>query len=149
MARAIRMGEFASRPELGTLVVAPAHQAYRILHLGYFLLPLVAGVDKFTNRLTDWSGYLAPAVTRPIQQHVPQLMMGIGVVEIAAALLVAFKPSVGAYVVAAWLVAIIGNLYLGGFYDVALRDFGLMLGAIALGRLAQAYSREQAYVEDD
>lgn len=149
MAQAIRMGEFESRPELGALVVAPAHQAFRILQLGYFLLPLAVGADKFFNRLAPWSEYLAPALTRPVPaEHVAKIVTGIGVVEIFLALMIAFKPSVGAYLLALWLIAIIANLWLGGFYATALCDGALMLGAVALGRLAQAYQHQRVYADD-
>ncbi|NUP07244.1 MAG: hypothetical protein HOW73_14415 [Polyangiaceae bacterium] len=148
MAQAIRMAEFASRPELGALVVQPAHQAYRILHLGYFVLPLIAGADKYFNRLATWSDFLAPSLMRPIPHQETKVMYAAGAIEVLLALIVAFKPSVGAYLLALWLLAVIANLWLGQHYDMALRDFGLFLGALALGRLAQAYSRERVYVED-
>jgi hypothetical protein len=123
---------------------APARQAYRILHFGFVLVPLVAGVDKFFDKLTNWDAYLAPLIANYSAtvggRH--NFMMGVGVIEIVAALLVAAKPKIGAYVVGAWLLGIIGNLFLlRGAWDVALRDFGLMLGAFALGRLAQLYDR--------
>ncbi|MEO7095446.1 MAG: hypothetical protein ABI175_19480 [Polyangiales bacterium] len=123
---------------------APARQAYRMLHFGFVLLPLIAGADKFFDKLTNWDAYLAPVVanysaTIGGRHH---FMMGVGVVEIVAAFLVAAKPKLGAYVVAAWLLGIIGNLVLlHGAGDIILRDVGLMIGALALGRLAQLYDR--------
>jgi hypothetical protein len=105
-------------------------------------LPILAGVDKFLHLLANWDQYLAPWVAGllPVSGHT--FMLVVGVVEIAAGLLVAFRPRLGAVVVALWLAGIILNLILaGGFYDVALRDFGLCLGAIALARLAREFGR--------
>ena len=112
-----------------------AYRAYQILHVGFVLAPLLAGVDKFFNFLTNWEQYLSPLVTRYVNAFL--FMRVVGVVEVVAALLVAFVPRIGAYVVALWLVGIIANLLsTGAYYDIALRDFGLFLGAIALGQLA-------------
>ena len=114
----------------------PAHQAYAILRGGFAVLPIVAGLDKFAHLLVDWNQYLAPQVAQALPIDATTFMMIVGVIEIAAGLLVAMKPSVGAYVVAFWLWGIIVNLLLiGSYYDVALRDFGLSLGALALARL--------------
>jgi hypothetical protein len=128
-------------PFIGETVAAPpARQAYQILHLAFFLAPVVAGIDKFLHLLVDWDMYLAPWVANlsPISEH--RLMLLVGVVEIAAGLIVAFRPRVGAWVVFAWLWAIIVNLLSHpGFYDIALRDFGLSLGALALARLSRDY----------
>jgi hypothetical protein len=120
----------------------PAHQAYRILHLGFTVAPITAGADKFLGLLADWDKYLAPWIAglSPIGGH--NLMLAVGAVEIAAGLIVCFRPRVGGYLVAAWLGGIILNLLtLPGYYDVALRDFGLALGALALARLATAFGR--------
>ena len=118
-------------------VSSPTYQAYQILHIGFAVLPIVAGLDKFFHILVNWDMYLAPIIIRlsPIPGH--RLMMIIGVVEIVAGILVAMKPRVGAYVVMAWLWGIIIDLLLlSGYYDVALRDFGLSLGALALARMS-------------
>ncbi len=118
----------------------PSFQAYKILHIGFTVLPIIAGLDKFFHILVNWDQYLAPLVARlsPIPGH--SLMMIIGVIEIVAGILVAAKPKIGAYVVAIWLWGIILDLLLvSGYYDVALRDFGLSLGALALGRLSAAF----------
>jgi hypothetical protein len=118
----------------------PTYQAYRILHAGFTVLPIIAGLDKFLHILVNWDMYLAPFIARlsPISGH--SLMMIIGVVEIIAGILVAIKPRIGAYVVAAWLWGIIIDLLLvSGYYDVALRDFGLSLGALALARLSMNF----------
>jgi hypothetical protein len=118
----------------------PAHQAYQILHWGFVAAPVLAGADKFLHLLTNWDQYLAPAFARLSPLGVHGTMLLVGVVEMVAGLVVAVKPRVGAYVVAAWLVGIILNLLLlGSFFDVALRDFGLFLGALALGRLSEVY----------
>ena len=116
----------------------PAYQAFLILRTAFTVAPIVAGVDKFTNLLGDWSKYLAPVIPNTLGVAPETFMRGVGVVEIVAGILVAALPRYAAYLVAAWLLAIIVNLLLlGAYLDVALRDLGLMLGALALGRLAQ------------
>lgn len=123
----------------------PRYQAFEILHWGFVAAPLLAGADKFSNLLTHWEQYLAPSLAQlsPFTPHVT--MQVVGVVEVVAALLVAVRPRVGAYVVAAWLCGIILNLLLlGNHYDVALRDLGLALGALALGRLSETYGHHPA-----
>jgi hypothetical protein len=116
----------------------PAYQAYQILHIGFVVAPIVAGIDKFFHYLVDWNGYLAPVVAKMVPASI--FMNIVGVVEIVAGLLVAVKPRVGGYVVGVWLLAIVGNfLIFPGFYDIALRDFGLALGAFALARLAEIF----------
>jgi uncharacterized membrane protein YphA (DoxX/SURF4 family) len=100
-------------------------------------LPILAGLDKFFHLLVNWDQYLAPLATQvlPVSGHT--FMLVVGVIEIAAGLLVAVRPRIGAYVVALWLWGIIANLLLvPGFYDIALRDFGLSLGALALARIS-------------
>jgi hypothetical protein len=115
-----------------------AREAYRILKFGFTVAPVVAGLDKFFNLLVDWTQYLTPLVPRWTGIDAAAFMMIVGVVEIAAGMLVAVKPRFGAWVVAAWLWGIIINLLLvPGYYDVALRDLGLSLGALALARLAE------------
>jgi hypothetical protein len=116
---------------------SPAYQAYQVLHVGFVLLPLVAGLDKFTNWLTNWQGYLAPYFAQATSIPERQLMMIAGAIEIVIALIVAIKPLVGARLLALWMLASIVNLILGqSHFDLALRDFGIMLGALALGRLS-------------
>jgi hypothetical protein len=126
-------------PMAGDLITAtPARQAYHILHFGFTVAPIIAGLDKFFHVLTNWDMYLAPWVAKlsPIGGH--NLMLLVGVVEIVAGLIVAFKPKIGAWIVLAWLWAIIIDLLsYPGFYDIALRDFGLSLGALALARLSK------------
>jgi hypothetical protein len=116
-----------------------SHQAFQILRLGFTIAPILAGLDKFFNLLTNWEQYLAPFVTQTLGINATTFMMAVGVIEIVAGLLVWFKPRFGGYLVMAWLWGIIINLLLiPGYFDVALRDFGLSLGAMALARLAEA-----------
>jgi hypothetical protein len=120
---------------------SPSRQAYQLLHFAFVAAPVIAGVDKFLHLLVNWDMYLAPAIAKlsPVGGH--GLMLAVGVMEIIAGLLVAFKPRIGAYVVAFWLCGIIINLLLiPNFFDVALRDFGLSLGALALARLSREFS---------
>ena len=117
-----------------------AYLAFALLRTAFTVAPIVFGLDKFFNLLTDWEGYLAPLIDRLVPGTGHQVMLVVGVVEIAAGVLVAVRPQLGGYVVAAWLAGIIMNLLLiPGFYDIALRDFGLLLAALALARLARAF----------
>jgi len=123
----------------------PVYQAYQFLHIGFVVAPLLAGIDKFFHVLTNWDMYLAPRVDRALGGHGHQFMLLVGVIEIVAALGVLMKPRIFGYVVAAWLAGIIINLLLiPGFYDIALRDVGLCIGALALGRLAAIYDHPAA-----
>lgn len=118
----------------------PAYQAFLLLRSAFTVAPIVFGLDKFVNVLTDWPGYLAPWVDSLVPGTAQQAMYVVGIVEIAAGILVAIRPLLGAYVVAAWLAGIIVNLLLiPGFYDVAVRDVGLLLAALALARLAATF----------
>jgi hypothetical protein len=118
----------------------PSYQAFLLLRTAFTLAPVVFGLDKFANVLTDWEKYLAPTFNDLVPGSAHQALLVVGVVEVAAGLLVALRPRIGAYVVAAWLAGIIVNLLLlSGFYDVALRDFGLLVAALALGRLAAIF----------
>ena len=120
----------------------PAEQAFLLLRTAFTLAPIAVGVDKFFGVLTDWTRYLAPWIDDLVPGSATAAMHGVGVTEIAAGLLVAWRPRWGAYVVAAWLAGIIVNLLTyPGYYDVAVRDFGLLVGALALGRLASRYDR--------
>ena len=119
----------------------PAYQAYQLLYLGFIVAPLIAGLDKFTHFLTDWDMYLAPVIAGLLPFSGHTFMLLVGVVEIGAAALVALRPQIGAYVVAAWLAGIVINLLLiPGYFDIALRDFGLMLGALALAQLSEEFA---------
>jgi uncharacterized membrane protein YphA (DoxX/SURF4 family) len=116
----------------------PAYQAFLLLRTVFTVAPILFGLDKFTNLMADWPMYLAPWIDGILPGEASTAMYIVGVIEIAAGILVAVAPRIGAYVVALWLAGIIVNLLtLPGFYDVALRDFGLLVGALALGRLAQ------------
>jgi hypothetical protein len=117
-----------------------AQQAYWLLYVGFIAAPIIAGADKFFHFLVNWDQYLAPTIANvlPVAPHT--FMLAVGVIEIVAGLLVALKPSIGGFVVAAWLLGIIVNLLLiPGYFDVALRDLGLMLGALALARLSRMF----------
>ncbi|MGZ3418089.1 MAG: hypothetical protein ACXVEF_17855 [Polyangiales bacterium] len=123
---------------------APGRQAYQVLHWAYVALPLVVGIDKFLHRMTNWDAYLAPqlASLSPFSDHVTMRISGA--FEIAMSLVVALKPKIGAWMVTAWLAGIIFDLaLLGDNWDIAFRDFGLMLGAIALARFAVAHERHE------
>jgi uncharacterized membrane protein YphA (DoxX/SURF4 family) len=116
----------------------PAVQAFLLLRIAFTVAPILFGLDKFANVLTDdWTKYLSSEFNSLIPGSAADAMHLIGVVEIAAGLLVAVSPRIGGLVVAAWLAGIIVNLLLvGGYGDIALRDFGLLLGALTLSRLA-------------
>jgi hypothetical protein len=121
------------------------YQAYQLLHVAFVVAPILAGLDKFFHLLTNWDMYLAPwiASLSPISGH--NLMLIVGVIEIAAGIWVAFAPRSGAYVVTIWLWLIIINLLsYPGYFDIALRDFGLSLGALALGRLSEEFAHAPA-----
>jgi hypothetical protein len=123
----------------------PVAQAYWLLRVGFTVAPILFGIDKFAHVLVDWDKYLAPEFTDLFNAQAHTLMYAVGVIEIVAGLVVALRPRIGAYVVAAWLAGIIVNLLmLGDYYDVALRDFGLLLGALTLGRLAAAVAGRAA-----
>jgi hypothetical protein len=119
----------------------PAHQAYLALWVGFMVLPLVVGLDKLVSFTgTTWTNYLATWVDDIVPGSASDAMMIVGVIEIAAAVLVAVAPRIGGYVVAAWLAGIIVNLVsTGNYYDIALRDLGLLLAALAMARLAVTY----------
>jgi uncharacterized membrane protein YphA (DoxX/SURF4 family) len=118
-----------------------AHLAYRILQVVFVLLPIIAGLDKFFYYLTEWSDYLSPMAWKMIDGHKDAFFIIVGVIEIIAGLGVLFRPRIFAYVVSAWLLVIVLNLLMLGdfYYDIALRDLGLMLSAFTLGKLAQKY----------
>src|ERR1051326_6550252 len=121
----------------------PTRQAYQLLHFTFVVAPIVAGIDKFLHLLCNWDQYLAPWIANlsPISGH--DLMLVAGVIEIAAGILVALKPRIFGYVVGLWLWLIIINLLsMGTYFDIALRDFGLSLGAFALSRLAIEYGKK-------
>lgn len=119
----------------------PAYQAFWMLRVGFTVAPILFGLDKYAHVLVNWDRYLAPFVVRQTPWTAHQIMYVVGAIEIVAGLLVAVKPRLGGYVVAAWLAGIIVNLLvIPDFYDVALRDFGLFIAALALARLATAFA---------
>ena len=124
-----------------TTTADPAQQAFLLLRTVFTVAPIAFGLDKFANVLTDWPQYLAPWIDGIVPGTAQQAMYAVGVVEVLAGVLVAVAPRIGALVVAAWLAGIIVNLLtIPDFYDVALRDFGLLVGALALARLAVQYA---------
>ena len=134
----------SARPTAPTIAVStrlrtdPVFQAFTLLRIGFTVAPILFGLDKFANVMVDWTVYLAPWINDILPgQRRPGAMYVVGVVEILAGLAVAVRPRYGALLVAAWLGGIILNLLTySGYYDIALRDFGLMLGALTLARLA-------------
>jgi len=127
----------ATTPAVG----AAAHQAFWLLRIAFTVAPILFGVDKFFNWTVHWPDYLAGWINDIIPGSGQDFMYVVGGIEIAAGLLVAFAPRIGAFVVAGWLAGIVINLLTNNapqYYDIALRDFGLMLGAVTLGRLALA-----------
>ena len=129
-------------PKSTTLRRDPAAQAFTMLRITFAVAPILFGIDKFANVLTnDWTKYLATQFNNILPGTAADAMHIVGVVEIVAGLVVALMPRFGALLVAAWLGGIILDLLLkGGYGDIALRDFGLLLGALALFRLATAFS---------
>jgi uncharacterized membrane protein YphA (DoxX/SURF4 family) len=118
----------------------PTYQAFLTLRVGFTVLPIVMGIDKFFNNLVNWEQYLAHWIANISPFSATGTMHVVGIIEIAAGVLVALKPRYFAYLVAAWLCGIIVDLLTySGYYDVALRDFGLLLGAVTLARLATKF----------
>ena len=124
---------------------APVMQSYWLMRALYTVAPILFGLDKFFNLMTNWEEYLAPQIPRTLGVGPDVFMRGVGGVEILAGILVGLAPRYFGYLVMAWLWLIIGNLILRGeYWDVALRDFGLSLGALTLARLAQAVHERRA-----
>src|ERR671917_1571035 len=123
------------------LAADPSYQAFLLLRTAFTVAPIVFGLDKFTNLLADWPAYLAPWIDGIVPGTAQQAMYAVGVIEIVAGIAVAIAPRFGAWLVAAWLAGIIVNLLtFPGYFDIALRDFGLLVGAVALARLATSYT---------
>jgi hypothetical protein len=120
----------------------PAAQAFMLLRIAFTVAPILFGLDKFAEvMINDWPKYLAPEFNDIIPGNAQDAMYIVGAVEVVAGLVVAVVPRFGGLLVAGWLAGIIVSLLLvGGYADIALRDFGLLLGALALSRLASAYS---------
>ena len=118
----------------------PTFQAFWLLRIGFTVAPILFGLDKFAHVLTDWDRYLAPEFSDLLSADAHTLMYLVGAIEIVAGVVVFLRPRFGGYLVAAWLAGIIVNLLLmADFHDVALRDFGLLLAALSLARLAAAF----------
>lgn len=117
------------------------HLAFRLLQITFIIAPIIAGLDKFFHLLLpDWSIYLSPEVTAMVKINKMSFMYIVGVIEVIAGLGVIFKPRIFAYIISLWLLLIIINLIMTGhYYDIALRDLGLMLSAFSLGLLSQKY----------
>lgn len=132
----------------------PAYQAYLVLRTAFVVAPILFGLDKFFNWMTDWPKYLWVGFPNFLSVSSQNFMYGVGAIEIVAGLLVLLLPRLAPYVVAGWLAGIITNTVIisatvGGhtavFWDIALRDFGLMLAALALARLAAVYAPERLF----
>jgi hypothetical protein len=118
----------------------PAFQAFWLLRIGFIVAPIAFGLDKYFHVLTNWDKYLAPEFTDLFHADAHTLMYFVGAIEIVAGLVVAVRPKFGGYLVAAWLGGIIVNLLMmADYFDIALRDFGLLLAALTLARLATAF----------
>ena len=124
-------------PRPNVLRSDPAAQAFMLLRIGFTVAPILFGLDKFFNWTVHWPDYLAPWIDDIMPGSAQDFMYFVGVVEIVAGLVVLFSPRFGGLLVAGWLGGIIVSLLLvGGYGDIALRDFGLLLGALTLARLA-------------
>jgi uncharacterized membrane protein YphA (DoxX/SURF4 family) len=129
-----------ARPAAGETRRDAAYQAFLLMRLTFTVAPIAFGLDKFWNQMVDWPKYLAPWIDDIVPGSAQDFMYVVGVVEILAGVIVLLKPRYGAYLVAAWLAGIVTNLFsYPGWYDIAVRDVGLMLGALALARLASVY----------
>lgn len=114
-----------------------AEKVQRLLKFTYGIVPIVAGLDKFTNLLTDWKGYLAPSIVNLLPISPSTFMSIVGVIEIIAGVIVFIRPRVGGFIVMAWLIAIALNLVISGhYYDVAVRDLTMAIGAFSLAAIS-------------
>ena len=128
--------------EISSSDASYSRQAFQILRFGFTVAPILAGLDKFFHLLVNWDKYLPPVMNNLVGGHGHELMLVVGVIEIIAGIGVFLKPRIFAYVVAAWFLIIILNLLaIPGYFDIALRDLGLLLGALALGRLSHNFDR--------
>ena len=140
MATATVAARTAAHPRADARLSDPAVQAFTLLRVGFTIAPILFGIDKFLNWLVDWDHYLAARLNDILPGNAHQVMLVVGVIEIVAGLVVAVRPRFGGYLVAAWLGGIIVNLLIhADHYDVALRDFGLLIAAVALARLATLF----------
>ena len=134
-------------PRAGSLRTDPLTQAFLLLRIGFAVAPILFGIDKFAEVMNDnWAAYLAPEYDDLIPGSAADAMHLVGIVEIVAGFVVLVSPRFGGLLVAAWLAGIIGSLLLvGGYGDIVLRDFGLLIAALALNRVATAYAKREAY----
>lgn len=127
---------------MATSVIDPTvNSVYKLLKITFAMLPILAGADKFLHLLIDWHKYLYSGVPDILSISSHTFMHIVGIVEIVAGLLVFLLPKFGAYLVAAWLFVVSMNLIMSGYYDIALRDIVLGIGALALGRLTEVKAR--------
>lgn len=135
----------SAAPITASLARDPSLQAFWALRVGFTVAPILAGLDKFFHWLVDWDKYVAAGIADLVGGNAHSFMLVVGVIEVVAGIGVALRPRIFAYVVSAWLLGIIANLLMiPGYYDIALRDLGLAIGALALGRLSETYGRHQA-----
>jgi hypothetical protein len=151
----VRVGERASRVGAGksgsllertrsALSANPSLQAFWMLRIVFTVAPVLFGLDKFFHGFVDWDRYVAPVVSDLVGGRAHALMLGVGVIEMVAGIGVALRPRIFAYVVSAWLLCIVVNLLMAnGYYDITLRDLGLAVGALALGRLSEVHARDR------
>ena len=134
-------------PRAGSLRTDPLTQAFLLLRIGFAVAPILFGIDKFAEVMNDnWAAYLAPEYNDLIPGSAADAMHLVGIVEIIAGFVVLVSPRFGGLLVAAWLGGIIVSLLLvGGYGDIVLRDFGLLIAALALNRVATAYAEREAY----
>jgi hypothetical protein len=147
MTHTIHRDDTATRPD----TMPGATRAFLLLRTVFTLAPIVFGLDKFFGLLTDWEGYLAPWINDLVPGSAHDAMLLVGVVEIVAGLAVAVRPRFGGLLVAAWLAGIIVDLVsTGEYYDIALRDAGLLVAAVSLSLLApRAGTAVRARTRDD
>lgn len=138
-------GAHSTVPAAAARTGRPVFQAFWLLRIGFTVAPILFGVDKFLDWLVDWRIYLAPQANDLVPGNAHQAMLAVGLIEILAGVVVAVRPRFGGYLVAVWLAGIIVNLLLqADFYDIALRDFGLLIGAVSLARLGAAFDGSRA-----
>lgn len=126
----------------------PVYQAYRLLHVAFIGLPIVAGIDKFLHLLGNWDDYLAPRIASMLGANPHGVMMLVGVLEVIAGIVVALRPRIGGWIVAGWLWVITINLVMSGRnFDIALRDVALSLAAVALARISEEFYLKPAEVD--
>jgi hypothetical protein len=128
-------------------IIERTEKVQQFLKYTYGLVPIVAGADKFANLLTNWADYISPPVSNMLPFSAATFMILVGVIEIAAGILVLWRPRIGAWVVMGWLIAIGLSLVLTGHYDVAVRDFVMAVGAFALAKLTVNFEREETRIE--